>query len=139
MGDVQLFDLGYCKEEEYTRVICVCRYNGKFIFSYNKKREGFEIPGGHIEEGESWQEACKREVYEETGGIIKEVRPICVYKISTFALLCFAEIEKLDKLPEEFEMEKIILSDTLPDNLSFKVSHTLFFNRVLKEIKDDNN
>ena len=132
MSDVELFDLGYCKEEEYTRVICVCRYNGKYIFSYNKKRQGFEIQGGHIEEGESWEDACRREVYEETGGIIKEVKPICVYKISTFALLCFAEIERLDKLPEEFEMEKIILSDKLPDNLSFKESHTLIFNRVLK-------
>jgi hypothetical protein len=40
MLEVQLFDLGYCKEEEYTRVVCVCRYKGKFLFSYNKKREG---------------------------------------------------------------------------------------------------
>ena len=36
------------------RAVCVCRYQGKYIFSYNKKREGFEIPGGHIEKGENW-------------------------------------------------------------------------------------
>lgn len=134
MCDVQLFDLGFCKEEEYTRAVCVCRYKGKYIFSYNKKREGFEIPGGHIEPGESWEEACKREIYEETGGVIKELKPICVYKINSFGILCFAEIEKLEELPKEFEMEKIILSEKLPDNLSFKESHTLFFNKVLNQI-----
>ena len=135
MSDISLFDLGYCKEEEYTRVVCVCRYQGKYIFSYNKKREGYEIPGGHIEEGENWEQACKREVYEETGGIVKEVKPISVYKINSFGLLCFAEIERLDELPKEFEMDKIILNNELPDNLSFKESHTLFFNKVKEEMK----
>ena len=135
MMEVKLFNLGYCNENEYTRVICVCRYQGKFVFSYNRKRDGFEIPGGHIEEGENWKKACIREIYEETGGIIKEIKPICVYKINSFGMLCFVELEKLEDLPKEFEMEKIILSDSLPDNLTFKESHTLFFNKVLNEIK----
>ena len=38
MLEVQTFDLGYCKEEEYTRVVCVCRYKDKYVFSYNKDR-----------------------------------------------------------------------------------------------------
>ena len=130
MFEVKTYDLGYCKEEEYTRVICVCRYKGKYLFSYNKKREGWEIPGGHIEEGESWIDAAKREMYEETGATKIEVTPICVYKISTFGLLCFCEILELDKLPEEYEMSEIILSDKLPDNLTFPESSTLFFNTV---------
>ena len=95
MFEVKTFDLGYCDEKEYTRVVCVCRYKDKFLFSYNKKREGWEIPGGHIEEGETWEEACKREMYEETGATKIEVTPICVYKISTFGLLCFCDIIEL--------------------------------------------
>ncbi|MBR6137031.1 MAG: NUDIX domain-containing protein [Bacilli bacterium] len=134
MFEVKTYDLGYCKEEDYTRVICVCRYKGKYLFSYNKKREGWEIPGGHIEEGESWIDAAKREMYEETGATKIEVTPICVYKISTFGLLCFCEILELDKLPEEYEMSEILLSDKLPDNLTFPESSTLFFNTVKEKM-----
>ncbi len=130
MFNIELYDLGYCKEEEYTRVICVCRYKGKYVFSYNKKRNGWEIPGGHIEEGESWQEAAKREMYEETGATKIEVEPISVYKISTYGILCFCEILELEELPKEYEMEKIMLSDNLPDNLTFPESSKLYFETV---------
>ena len=53
MAEIQTFDLGYCDENEYTRVVCVSRYKGKYVFCYNKKRNGWEIPGGHIENGET--------------------------------------------------------------------------------------
>ena len=134
MLDIKLFDLGYCDESEYTRVVCVCRYKDKYVFSYNKKRNGWEIPGGHIEEGETWIEAAKREMYEETGATKINVEPICVYKISTFGLLCYCEILELDKLPKEYEMSKILLSDDLPDNLSFPEAFKLYF-KIVKNKK----
>jgi 8-oxo-dGTP diphosphatase len=34
----------------------------------------WSIPGGHLEQGESWAEAAKREVLEETGMIVDNVR-----------------------------------------------------------------
>ena len=48
MFEVKIFDLGYCDEKEYTRVVCVSRYKDKYVFAYNKKINGLEIPGGHI-------------------------------------------------------------------------------------------
>lgn len=134
MFKIDTYDLGYCDESEYTRVVCVCRYKDKFLFSYNKKRNGWEIPGGHIEEGENWEDACKREMYEETGAIKIKVTPVCVYKISTYGLLCYCEILELDSLPDEYEMSEIMLSDDLPDNLTFPESFTLYFNMVKEKM-----
>ena len=130
MFEVKIFDLGHCKNEELTRVVCVSKYKDKYVFSYNKKRNGWEIPGGHIEEGETWEEAAKREMYEETGATKINVEPICVYKISTFGLLCYCEILELEELPKEYEMEKIMFSDTLPDNLTFPDSFKIYFETV---------
>ena len=40
MNEIKLYDLGYCSESEYTRVVCVCKYNDKFIFCFNKEMVG---------------------------------------------------------------------------------------------------
>ena len=53
MSEIKIFDLGFCNDEELTRVICVSKYKDKYIFCFNKKRQGYEIPGGHIESGET--------------------------------------------------------------------------------------
>ena len=134
MQEVKLFDLGYCSETEYTRVVCVCKYKDKFVFSYNKKRNGYEIPGGHIENGESWVDAAKREMYEETGATKIKLTPICVYKITTFVLLCYCEILEMEDLPN-YEMERVLLSNELPKNLTYPDTYKLFFNTVKKKME----
>ena len=51
--------------------------NGTFLIGQRKGTHGFNTwcpPGGHLELGESWEECAKREVLEETGMRIKNVR-----------------------------------------------------------------
>lgn len=58
-------------------------------------------------------DAAQWEMYEETGATKIKLFPIAVYKTSTFALLCYCEIEEMTELPKGFEIEKVLLSDTL--------------------------
>ena len=134
MLPVNIYELGKVDDSELTRVVCVSNYNGKWVYSKNRKRKGWEIPGGHIEKGETWEEAAKRELYEETGAIDVEITPICLYKISSYGILCYAKINKLGKLPES-EIEEIGLFDTEPDNLTYEETYNLFFKTVIDRIK----
>ena len=49
-------------------------YKNQLVLARNLKR-GIEIPGGHIEPGETVEQSGIREIKEETGAIVKKVRP----------------------------------------------------------------
>ena len=57
------------ERESSTAVCCVTTYQNKLVLVRNKRN--WEIPAGHIEAGETVEEAIKREVLEETCGVIE--------------------------------------------------------------------
>lgn len=130
MAQVKLHKLNAVDYSSLTRVVCVARYKGKFVYCKHKDRSTWELPGGHIEKGEDWLTAAKREMFEETGTIQATYEPICLYSISTYAMLCFVEIESLSNLPNS-EIEKIEFFDKEPSNLTYPEAHSLFLKTVL--------
>lgn len=129
MFDVKFDKIGKVDEKEFTRVVIASRYKNKWVFCKHRERNTWEIPGGHIEKGEDWLTAAKRELFEETGAVEAKIEPICVYSISKYGLLCFAEIVELGALPES-EIEKIEFFDDLPENLTYKGTHDKMFEKV---------
>ena len=118
MFKISFSEIGSIDEKEYAIVVIITRYNGKLVFCKHKERDTWEIPGGHIENGEDWLTAAKRELFEETGAVESEIKPICVYNISKPGLLCFAEVKSFDKIPN-FEIEKIELFNEVPKKLTY--------------------
>lgn len=58
-------------------VACFVWKDGKFLMAKRKGSHGsdkWSVPGGHLEYGETWAEAAKREVKEETGMEVKNLR-----------------------------------------------------------------
>lgn len=133
MLEVKLHDLNSVSDNELTRVVLVSRYKNKWVYAKHKERQTWEIPGGHIEEGETWIEAASRELYEEIGAIDAEIIPICLYSISTYGILCYANIKEIKELPQ-YEMDEIGFFDDEPDKLTYKESHHLFLEVVKKHI-----
>lgn len=106
--------------------VIIAKSNGKWVFCKHKKRTTYEIPGGHREPGEDIVETARRELVEETGAIDFDLKPICVYSVidennfdglETFGLLCYAEISTFGEI--DSEIEKIVMLDDLPDNLTY--------------------
>ena len=92
-----------------------------------QKRNTYEIPGGHREQGETIEQTARRELYEETGAVDYTLTSVCVYSViaddnfngeETFGKLYFAEVKSLeDELHSE--IERIILSSELPESLTY--------------------
>lgn len=75
---------------------------------------------------------CRRELFEEAGVVKAKIEPICVYQISRYALLCFAEVLEMTDLPN-YEMAEIGFFDDEPLNLSYPEAHKLFLEVVKKK------
>ena len=57
------------------------RYQGKWVYCRHKERSTYEVPGGHRELGESIEMAARRELYEESGAVEYDIKPVCVYSV----------------------------------------------------------
>lgn len=66
----------------FTYSVIAARFEGKWIYVRHHDRSTWEIPGGHIEEGESPDDAAGRELMEETGAV--EFTLSCVSSYSVF-------------------------------------------------------
>src|SRR5699024_9247342 len=75
-----LVELFFDESIKAKHCLAIRTYNNQYDFTKHKKRR-IELHGGKVEAGESMIDALKREVYEETGGIIKNIEYLGTYKV----------------------------------------------------------
>ncbi|MBR3502956.1 MAG: NUDIX domain-containing protein [Clostridia bacterium] len=114
------------------RFVVVCSFYGeRYLLSYHGGHQSWETQGGHIEAGETPEEAARRELYEESGVSDAEIIPVCDYRAfdsegSSNGRVYAAIICRIDRLPP-YEMSGIQAFDTLPDNLTYPLVTPVLF------------
>ncbi len=62
-------------------IACFVWRDNQFLIGKRIGKHGLDtwsVPGGHLEHGESWEECAKREVMEESGMVITNIRLLAV-------------------------------------------------------------
>jgi len=124
--------------------VIVSEYDGKWVFCKHKERNTYECPGGHRENGESIENAAKRELWEETGAKSFVLTPICAYSVKgndgvianekeTFGMLYYATITSFGTLPP-LEIEYIELFEELPKNWTYPEIQPKLLQKVVEII-----
>ena len=127
--------------ENYKYAVVVAKYQEDFVLVKHKQRDKFEIPGGHVKEGESVLNAAKRELYEETSAIDFNLFHICDYTSlvdgeESNGGLFYADIAEFGIVLDE-DIDHIELHSSLPsaDQLSYAEIHQKLMEKVQDEIK----
>ena len=112
--NVELYEISEVEDSLFKYAVIPARYQGKWVFCRHRERATWEVPGGRREAGESIMNTARRELWEETGALEFELKPICAYSAGEsskgWGILCYADIKEMGPLPE-LEIEEIQLTE----------------------------
>lgn len=122
------------KPERFQYAVIAARYNDQWVLVHHKDRDTYEIPGGHIEDGETPSKAAERELYEESGAIEYKLHEICCYGVrrgdtESFGMLYYANVAVFKDMPN-FEIAERTFFDELPVNLTYPEIQPLLLEKI---------
>lgn len=99
----------------------ICKYRNFWLLTNHRDR-GLEFPGGKVEKNETPLEAAKREVFEETGGIIEDIQYLGQYKVlgkdkTIIKNIYVAKIKEIKPKKSYYETKGPVLLEELPKDI----------------------
>jgi len=141
MTEVKFYNPSYTPDIKLTYAVIAARYNHSWMYVRHHKRNTWEIPGGHIEENETADDAAERELAEETGAVDFRIECVATYSVQKngetgFGRLYFADITKLGPIPDISEIAEMKMMDSLPENLTHPDIQPQLYQQILEYLKE---
>lgn len=142
MTEVRFYEPSFTPEAKLTYSVIVARYAGQWIFVRHHLRTTTEIPGGHIEHGESSHQAACRELMEETGAILYTMECVATYSVTMKAQtgwgrLYFAEVTEIGPIPDISEIEEVFFSDYFLEPNTHPEIQPMLFEKVAEYLAEE--
>jgi len=140
MTEVRFYDPSFCPAGGLTYSVIVPRYRGRWLFVRHHGRTPWEIPGGHIENNETSDDAARRELNEETGATEFELECVSTYSVTTdgetgYGRLYFAEIFSLGPIQDVSEISEIKTDIFRPGENTYPYIQSCMFERIQAYLK----
>jgi 8-oxo-dGTP diphosphatase len=128
-------------EVKLTYSVISARYDGKWIFVRHHERSTFEIPGGHIEEGENSDQAASRELMEETGSLKFSIQCVSTYSVlkdghTGWGRLYLADVTEIGPIPDISEIAEVMFSDHFTENNTHPDIQPHLFRKTIEFMKE---
>ena len=138
--EVKFYGTSFLPEAGLTYSVIAAIHLGQWIFVRHRDRLTWEIPGGHIEKGETPEEAAERELMEETGADEFRLHTVATYSVEAkgetgYGRLFLAEVITLKSVRDIFEIAEIMISEKMPDKLTYPDIQPFLFNKIMEFAK----
>lgn len=140
MTEVKFYESSHDPGTALAYSVIASRFRGKWVFVRHHMRSTFEIAGGHIEPGETPDEAACRELMEETGAVEYVLEPVATYSVhkdgeTGWGRLYFAEISEIGPVPDISEIAEVIFLDTIPEHPTHPDIQPHLFRRIIEYLE----
>ncbi len=137
MTEVNFYDPLFIPDSKLTYSVISARYERSWIFVRHQQRSTWEIPGGHLEKGETSSEAAGRELMEETGAEKFNLECVATYSVNKngetgWGRLYFAEVLEIGPVTDVSEIDEIVLSEHLPKSLTYPDIQPQLFSKTIE-------
>ncbi|MFC4808562.1 MULTISPECIES: NUDIX domain-containing protein [Paenibacillus] len=102
----------------------VVRFDSKYLICFNTLRKQWEVPAGGRDGNETTKECAIRELYEETGQVVKDMELRGLLKVRKpdgtmkYNPIYYAELDKVVPFKENDETDKILFWN-FTDNVGY--------------------